>query len=70
MKLNDEQYLENMFVSYFNCYISQFITKFNNWLEDNKHPFNFDPVKVNKKYKQLNKPYNPKNESEFIDYNN
>jgi len=36
----------------------------------NKRPFDFKPRKVNKKYQQLNAPYNPKDESEFIDYNN
>lgn len=70
MQLNDEDYLEDMFVSYFNCYINEFILKFNGWLKDNRHQFVFDPVKVNKKYKQLNAPYNPQRDEEFVDYNN
>lgn len=68
MTLNDEDYLEEMFVSYFNCYINGFIVKFNDWMRLNKQKFKFDPVKVNKKYQTLNAPYNPKQEKDFIDF--
>lgn len=33
MMLNDEEYLEPMFNSYFNWYIHSFITKFNDWVK-------------------------------------
>ena len=48
IKLNDENYLESMFVSYFNWYINEFITKFNKWIKSNKKLFEFDPIRVNK----------------------
>ena len=36
MSLNDEEYLNGMFQSFFNCYIRGFIVKFNRWLKGNK----------------------------------
>ena len=68
MFLNNEDYLEPMFNSYFNWYIHSFISKFNNWIKV-KQPFEFDPIKVNAKFKKLNKPYNPQQDKDFIDYN-
>ena len=38
-----------------------------NWINNN---FEFDPIRVNKKFQQLNAPYNNRDESEFVDYNN
>ena len=70
MSLNDEEYLNGMFQSYFNWYIRGFIVKFNKWLKDNKNMFQFNPIEVNKKFKELNKPYNPQQDKDFIDYNN
>lgn len=70
LKLNDENYLESMFVSYFNCYINGFITKFNIWIKSNNKCFQFDPIKVNKKFQSLNAPNNPLDESNFVDFNN
>lgn len=69
MTLNDEDYLDKMFHSYFNCYVHNFIKKFNVWLKENKNIFQFNPIIVNKKFKELNKPYNPAQEKDFIDYN-
>lgn len=69
MNLNDEDYLGSMFQSYFNCYIHNFIVRFNKWLKENKNIFEFNPISVNKKYRELNKPYNPQLEKDFIDYN-
>jgi hypothetical protein len=48
LNLNEEKFLEGMFVSYFNCYIKDFIKKFNDWMKDIKKPFDFNPRKVNK----------------------
>ena len=31
--------------------------------------FQFNPIEVNKKFKELNKPYNPQKETDFVDYN-
>jgi hypothetical protein len=69
MILNDEAYLNNMFQSYFNCYVKGFIVKFNEWLKKNYNKFQFNPIIVNKKFKELNKPFNPKKEQYAIDYN-
>jgi hypothetical protein len=70
LTLNDEDYLENMLVSYFNCYIKDFIVHFNDWMKDNKNPFEFNAINVNKKFQYLNAPYNPRDDQEFIDFNN
>lgn len=67
MTLNNDEYLNNMFQSYFNCYMHNFIVKFNEWLTNKS--FQFNPIIVNKKYKELNKPYNPAQEKDFLDYN-
>ncbi|CAI2364872.1 unnamed protein product [Moneuplotes crassus] len=69
MSLNEEEFLNGMFQSYFNCYIRGFIEKFNKWLKTNKNLFQFNPIEVNKKFKELNRPFNPQKESDFIDYN-
>lgn len=69
MTLNDEDYLNDMFQSYFSCYLHSFIPKFNQWMKENKNVFNFNPILVNKKFKELNKPFNPQQEKDFIDYN-
>jgi len=69
MSLNDEDYLNDMFQSFFNWYIRGFIVKFNNWLKNNKNMFQFNPIEVNKKFKELNKPFNPQQDKDFIDYN-
>ena len=68
--LNEDEQLRQMFVSYFNCYIKHFIDKFNTWTGVNKNKFELDPVLMNSKFKVLNAPYNPKNDKEYIDYNN
>ena len=48
--------------------MNNFIGKFNEWLKDKK--FDFNPIVVNKKFKELNKPYNPGQEKkDFLDYN-
>lgn len=54
----------------FNCYIKDFIVRFNDWMKDNKNPFEFNAIKVNKKFQVLNAPYNPRSDKEYIDYNN
>lgn len=36
LNLNDEKGLEEMFVSYFNCYIKDFIVNFNSWIQEDK----------------------------------
>jgi hypothetical protein len=46
-----------------------FIPKFNQWLKNNKNTFQFNPIEVHKKFKQLNKPYNPKIQQDSVDYN-
>lgn len=70
MTLNDEDYLNSMFQSFFNCYVRGFIVKFNNWLKkQGENPFPFNPILVNKKFKELNKPFNPQKEVDFVDYN-
>lgn len=70
LTLSDEDFLENMLVSYFNCYIKDFIIRFNEWMRQNKNSFEFDAIKVNKKFIILNAPYNPRSEKEYVDYNN
>mmetsp|Transcript_19151 Transcript_19151/g.16974 ORF Transcript_19151/g.16974 Transcript_19151/m.16974 type:complete len:232 (+) Transcript_19151:389-1084(+) len=70
LTLNDEDYLEGMLVSYFNCYIKDFIIRFNIWMKDNESPFEFNAIKVNKKFQALNAPYNPRSQQEYVDYNN
>lgn len=70
LSLNDEDYLQGMFTSYFNTYIRGFISKLNNWVRDDTNEFHFDPIKVNQKFSLLNKPYNPSVDQEFIDFNN
>ena len=49
--------------------MNTFIVKFNQWLQENRNLYTFDPVLVNKKFKELNSPYNPKQEKDFVDYN-
>jgi len=39
-------------------------------MKDNKNPFEFNAIKVNKKFQVLNAPYNPRSDKEYIDYNN
>lgn len=70
LNLNDEEHVEKMFVSYFNCYIKDFIDRFNDWIKEPKNTYEFDAVKVNKKFVALNAPYNPKDDAEYIDFNN
>ena len=70
LTLSDEDFLERMLVSYFNWYIKDFIVRFNDWMKDNKSPFEFNAIKVNNKFKVLNAPYNPRSEKEYVDYNN
>lgn len=47
--------------------MNNFIGKFNEWLKDKS--FNFNPIVVNKKFKELNLPYNPEQQKDFLDYN-
>lgn len=47
--------------------MNEFINKFNEWVKDKT--FQFDPVVVNRKFKILNKPYNPAVDKDFVDYN-
>lgn len=70
LSLNGEKYLERMLVSYFNCYIKDFIDKFNDWMKDVNNAYEFNPILANKKYQMLNAPYNPRSDQEYIDYNN
>jgi len=46
-----------------------FIPKFNKWLKKNTNIFQFNPIEVHKKFKQLNKAYNPKVQQDSVDYN-
>lgn len=47
--------------------MNNFIAKFNEWLKEKS--FQFNPIIVNKKFKELTKPYNPATEKDFLDYN-
>jgi hypothetical protein len=67
MTLNNDDYLSEMFQSYFNWYMYNFINRFNEWLKGKAYQFN--PIVVNKKFKDLNKPYNQAEEKDFLDYN-
>lgn len=48
-----------MFETYFNCYMRNFIDKFNDWIKDNSQSFKTHPVEINSKYQELSRPYNP-----------
>lgn len=49
--------------------MGDFITKFNIWIEKNSHTFQPHPIDMNQKYIDLSRPYNPKMEQDFVEYN-
>lgn len=50
-------------------HMTGFIDKFNNWIEKNSQTFQPHPVEMNQKYTELSRPYNPKMEQDFVEYN-
>ena len=53
----------------FLSYIQNFIEKFNAWIDKNVHTFQPDPKYMNSKYIELSRPYNPRMEQDFVEYN-
>jgi len=69
VSLNPSQTLQEVFEAYFNCYMRDFIEKFNDWIDKNSYTFKPHPIEMNTKYIELSRPYNPDIEKDFIEYN-
>ena len=65
IRLNEDSKLEE----YFNWILQNLIENFNDWIEKNSSTFKPHPIEINKKYIELSRPYNPKLEQDFIEYN-
>lgn len=65
IRLNEDSKLEE----YFNWILQNLIENFNDWIDKYSSTFKPHPIEINRKYIELSRPYNPRLEQDFIEYN-